>query len=780
MQIDAADLYAALPDVRATHRLPELGAPVRVFRDPWGIPHVRAGNEHDLFFAQGFVTAQDRLWHMDLDRHRALGRWAEFAGPGAVVQDKLLRAAGMGRTAKLDYEASSSEAKAMIDAYTEGVNAFLRVTEALPVEYKLLDAQPEPWESWHCLATYKIRNTLLGTFEPKVFRTRLVAALGPERVARLIRGYPSGDLLTVPPGAVYEGPELDGLEELSKAAEEANWLGEVDAGSNAWAISGDLTRSGLPLIAGDSHRALDTPSVYYQVHLSCPEFTVIGHSVPGMPGALHFSHNEYVGWGMTHGGADTQDLFIERFRDTDRGREYLFKERWHAAQVLHETILVRGSAPAPIEVTITRHGPVIAGDPRSGTAVAISDPGLIAGTDWPDAVRNAMRARSADELDEAFRRWTDRVNNYAYADVHGSFGYLHRGKIPIRPESNGWRAVPGWTGEYEWRGYIPYEELPDAKNPSEGYVVTCNQRVTDDSYPYYVGLYFAPAYRADRIRSRILETEAGTADVSAMASIHAERTSTPGLVFRAALIALKPWDARSDSALTQLRGWDGSMDRDLVAPTIYAVTRRALSRTVLQHLVGEMSDEMTSGESGPDAHVRQLNMQIVRALEARNTWLLPSGTDWDVALRQALESALDELEARLGPDMASWKWGAVHRTEPRHPLSDVRPNWEAWLEPLRVSAHGDGDTPLAGTYAATGSFAIKGLSVNRYIHDPSDWRNSRWIVPLGASGHPGSPHYADQAASWANVAYIPQLWDWEEIARTAESSQLLIPRDGAE
>ena len=385
MKITENDLRSALPDLTTTMRLPELGAAVDVYRDRWGIPHISAENEADLFFAQGFATAQDRLWHMDFDRHQALGRWSEYAGAGGIERDRLLRATGMGRTAKLDYQLASSAAKSMIDAYTAGVNAFLDTTRTLPIEYRLLDARPERWENWHCLAVYKMRNTLLGTFEPKLFLTRLAIAIGGERAANLIKGYPSGHLITVPPGAVYEGPPLDGLEELTRAAEEVNWLDESDFGSNAWSISGERTASGLPLVAGDSHRALDTPSVYYQIHLSCPEFSVIGHSVPGMPGALHFCHNEHVAWGMTYGSADTQDLFIERFRETADGREYLFKGEWREAEVLNEAIEVRGGDAVALEVTLTHHGPVIAGDPSAGVGVAISDPGLIDGSRWVDA-----------------------------------------------------------------------------------------------------------------------------------------------------------------------------------------------------------------------------------------------------------------------------------------------------------------------------------------------------------------------------------------------------------
>ncbi len=770
VKIREADLQAALPDVTSTMRFSGIHKHVDVYRDRWGIPHIKSQSENDLFFAQGFVTAQDRLWHMDADRHRALGRWAEFAGSSGVSQDRLLRAAGMGRTAKLDYEVASPEAKAMIDAYTAGVNAYLDTVQTLPIEYKILDQTPERWENWHCLAVYKIRNTLLGTFEPKLYRMRLAKMLGPEKLAELLKGYPNGHLLTVPPGEIYEGPPLEGLDELSEAAEAANWLDEVDAGSNGWSISGELTKSGLPLVGGDSHRALDTPSVYYQVHLSCPEFTVIGHAVPGMPAALHFCHNEYVAWGMTHGGADTQDLFIERFREGPDGREYLFKDQWQSAEVLNETLEVRDADAVPLEVTITHHGPVIAGNPASGIGVAISDPGLI-GSHWVDAARDAMRAKSVDDLHEAFRNWTDRVNNYAVGDVHGNFGYLHEGKIPIRSESNGWRAVPGWTGEYEWNGYIPHDELPKSINPDTGYAVTCNQRVAGHDYPYYVGLSFTPEYRARRVQAQILALEPGTATVDDMARIHAERISNPARIFTEALTGVAPLDGDSTEALALLCAWDYSMGSNCAQPLIYAKTKTYVIRFLLDHLMGEMAEELFSGAAGGDPHVRQIVVRMNQALADGDNALLPSGYSWSDVLATALQSAVMDLKAQLGDDMAEWAWGKLHRTQPQHPLVVLFPEYAELLNPPAVPTHGDGDTPLAGSYAYHNEFIATGMSVNRYIHDPSDWTNSRWIVPLGASGHPGSPHYADQAEMWANVEYIPQLWDWSQISAEAESHQ---------
>ena len=781
-KISHLDLIRSLPDVRSPKRFAALQSLVEIFRDPWGIPHIRADCEADLYFAQGFVTAQDRLWHMDYDRMRALGRWGEYVGIGAVDHDRFMRTVGMGRTARLDYETCNEESRTMLDCYTAGVNAYLESTgtkdssfgSGIPIEYHLLGCMPEPWEPWHCISVYKMRNTLLGTFEPKLLRTRLAqnqetaAAL-----ARIIKGYPHGHLVTVPPGEEWQGEPLDGLPELLKVAEEVNWLGQSDMGSNAFSVGGTRTRSGQPLVAGDSHRALDTPSVYYQVHLRCPDYSIVGYSLPGMPGIMHFCHNEYVAWGMTYGSADTQDLFIERFREVNGEREFQFKDEWRKAVVLRERLEVKGANPVDLEVTITHHGPIIAGDPVEGHGIAISDPGLLEGTPWVDAMRDAMRSRSVNELHSAFEKWNDRVNNYAVCDISGNFGYLHAGRIPVRDEANGWRAVSGHLGDNEWRGYIPHHDLPRSINPECGYVITCNQRVAQSDYPYYVGIHFAPGYRARRIQKRILELEAIT--VEDMTSILSDRVSIPARNLVGRLIRLEGVDSAFAEALSILEKWDYRMDLDRIAPTIYAEVRAQLVERMARTLFGDDGEVLLSGAAGADVHLKMVAIEVDRALLGDGDCLLDGGIGWDDLLKESLSLACRALSQKMGPDPSGWRWGEAHRTRPRHPLSDYLPEAADQLAPPSLGVHGDADTPLAGGYTAINRYDVTGLSVTRYVFDPSDWRNSKWIVPLGASGHPGSPHYIDQAKMWIEVEFVPQLWDWTEIEDKAESRQQLLP-----
>lgn len=776
--ITRAALQAALPDVTSSLHLPGLHRPVDVCRDRWGIPHIRAADEHDAFFAQGFVTAQDRLWHMDYDRRRALGRWAEWAGPAALPEDRLMRTLRLERAAKADLAVSSPAAQAMLEAYTAGVNAFLTTTRTLPIEYTVLDTTPEPWEAWHCLAVYKVRNMLMGTYEMKLWRARLALGLGPERAAALLQIAPQGTLVTTPPGEIYQGPPLECLDELTAVAAQLNGLSEVDGGSNAWVLSGARTASGLPLLAGDSHRALDTPNVYYQCHIACPTFRVSGYALPGLPGAPHFSHTDYVAWGMTHGYGDHQDLFIERFR-TQHGRlEYAYQGAWLPAEVAHERILVRGAAPVECDVIATHHGPIIAGDPRAGTGLAFSHTGTNRGTPWVDSVYQLLRARSADELEEAMREWTEPVNNVVYADVHGAYGYRYRGRIPLRPVANGWAPVPGWTGEYEWSGEIPYAAMPQARNPVAGYVVTCNQRVTPADYPYYINTYFAADYRARRITARLQALAGRPATVEDMAAMHADRVSLPAQAFVQVLAQARPTEPQVAAARELLLAWDGAMDRESVAATLYGVAKTYWVADLLQATLGRFVTEATAPAGtgrGAPTHAVHIYNRAVTAMASGDTSLLPAGQTWPGLIVSALARAVAELRQRLGDDMRAWTWGTVHHTRPRHPLSRVFPELAALFDPPQVPAGGDGDTPQQGAYGGAERFVVTMLSVNRYIFDPADWRRSRWIVPLGASGHPGSPHYADQAPLWANVETVPQLWDWDDIIAAAATRQQLVP-----
>ena len=466
--ITAQHMKAALPDMSSAVSLDGLDDAVTIYRDGLGIPHVKAATSHDAFFGQGFATSQDRLWQMEYDRRRAYGRWAEYVGPEGLEQDAMMRRFRLRSSALRDYEALDAGAKAMVDAFAEGVNAFIGSTRSLPVEYAIVGSSPERWEPWDCLAVFKVRHCMMGLFETKLWRARLVNALGAEHAASIVPGQ-QGRLLMAPPG-VEDTARLateDALEHLRAGAAAVAQMGMAEAGSNNWAVAGSRTASGKPLLAGDPHRPLDVPNVYYQNHISCPEFDAIGLSFPGAPGFPHFGHNAHVAWCVTHAQADYQDLYVERF-EPGSGARYEYRGEWLDAEIEEEMIEVRGAEPVRLTVTSTRHGPVIAGDPSSGTALTLK----YTGTDGPNptfqCVLAMLGASSVDEINEAMREWVDPSNNFVTADVHGSIAYLNRGRLPVRPMANAWLPVPGWDGLHEWEGFVPFEELVRARDPETG------------------------------------------------------------------------------------------------------------------------------------------------------------------------------------------------------------------------------------------------------------------------------------------------------------------------
>jgi penicillin amidase len=524
-------------------------------------------------------------------------------------------------------------------------------------------------------------------------------------------------------------------------------------------------------MAGDPHRGFDTPNVYYQNHLACPDFDVVGVSFPGAPGFPHFGHNPSVCWGVTHTGADYQDLFVERFKEGDPS-QYLFQDQWRRAEIHHEEIKVRGSQAVFLDVTVTHHGPIIVGKPSKGAAIAFRYTQTVEPNTSAEALLHMMKARSTQDLDRSMGQWVDPVNNFVFADIHGNIGYLTRGRVPLRPRANGWLPVPGWTGEHDWQGYIPFQEMPRSHNPEEGYIVTANQKPVSDDYPFYIGLDHAPEFRAQRITNRLKALDKATVDD--MASVHADRVSIPAQHLITAIAKVEPSTPLSQKAKDILLAWDGDMDRGSAAAAIYSAFRLHLDRGILEHLLGPLAGEAlkATGRGGP-AHVTRLRAHFISLLDKGDTSLLPPGSNWPSLMAQALDKAVTELKSRLGEDMSAWEWGKVHHTAPRHPLSLAFPEAAELLDPPSVGMGGDGDTPQSTSYSPGEPYTIASTSVLRYAYDLSDWGNSRWVVPLGSSGHPGSPHYADQVPIWSEVQLIPMLYDWQRIKAEAESHQKL-------
>ena len=771
-----------LPNLTDDVASTKIVAGATIYRDQWSIPHIYADNAYDAFFAQGYATAQDRLWQMDFDRLRCLGRSAEYIGSSALTEDALMRRRSFEQVSLADYALCSGDAKTALDAYADGVNAFIDSDDPLPYEHELLDAEPERWQPWHCILVYKVRNSAEGSFQSKLWRAKLAAEIGPEQAAKLSPGYQQGMYLTVPPGVVYQGPAENAVEELRAAVNATAPLREIDGGSNGWAVSGELTEAGVPMVGGDSHRGLEVPNVYYQVHIRTEEFDVLGHSIPGMPLVMHFAHNRYVAWGMTHGGVDTQDLFVEQLRRSDSGVEYLFKGAWLPAETRTEELRTRDGSSENIEVVETHHGPVISGSVDAGWGISLADPGSNDATPWVDAALDAMKSENADEFEDALSRWTDRVNNYPYADIHGEFGYALKGLIPIRESVNGWGPVEGWTGEHEWQGYIPDNEMPRSRNPETGWAVTCNQRVVGEDYPYFLTGSFGPDYRARRIIDHIetAKSEGNLLRVEDMAAFHGDVGTVPGMKLLTRIRQIDPetiTDNRAKVAFEILRDWDGKMSADSVGAVIYSACNDEIALNLLERCYGvDRGDFIANPDLNAVDHLRrQLKPAFFNSLErGEGEEYLGEGESVDAFLVASLTSAAKNLEQQYGA-VDAVTWSDVHITEQIHPLASVFPEAAGLLNATAIGTAGDGDVPLATGSRPSWNFRTGSGPVNRYLHDPANWSSGRWIVPLGVSGNAGSPHRHDQQQGWANVAGIPQLFEWEEIKQSASTIQRLQP-----
>lgn len=728
---------------------------VEVFRDDLGIPHVRAESVHDAFFGQGFVHAQDRLWQMTHDRYRAAGRSAELLGPPAVTADAFMRRMGLAASAREDYAAFDEATREVLDAYAEGVNAFLATGE-LPPELGLLDLEPEPWQPWDSGAVIKVRHVLMGNYGFKLWRARLLGALGADAVIGLGSADATETTVVVPvDGTAVWRADPDDLVAVGLAT-----AGPAD-GSNSWAVHGSRTASGLPLVAGDPHRGLEVPGVYYQNHVACPSFDAIGLSMPGVPGMFHFGHNASVAWCVTHAMADTQDLFVERFSSDG---DYEHRGSWLSTERRTERIDVRGADPVEIEVVRTQHGPVVFGAPRSGTAISMR----WTAADVPNTTLRALlpmlQASTVSELDDVMRWWVDPCNSFVMADTTGTIGYLHRGRVPIRSRANAWLPVPGWTGEHEWEGDIPYEDLPRLRDPDAGFIVTANNRVHDATYPHLLSIDYAAPHRARRVIERLRSIDRATGQD--MADVLADRLSLPARAVVEALADLR-WDGREAEAVDLLVSWNRSMDEDSVGACLYTAIRQAVADVLCEREPFlALANEASPDDPGPVADAFRVRMALPSLLSKREMPPLDA-VDWDEVLREGVERALDSLTGLLGGDLQQWEWGGVHRTSVAHPLSASFPSEAARLDPPGVSMGGDGDCVLCSR-AASG-LGIEHTSVARYVFDLADWDRSGWVVPLGSSGDPDSPHYADQAEAWSQVRLYPMTYSWDAIE--AEATQ---------
>ena len=855
-------IYRPLPRISGTVRAKGLRGKVEVIRDRWGIPHIYAENEEDLFFAQGYVHAQDRLWQMEVHRRLASGTLAEIAGGMALEVDRFARIIGFRRAAQADVALLDEQTRRYLEAYSQGVNTFIETHRSrLPLEFTLLWHKPAPWSPLDTAAFAKFMGWVLScNWESELLRAGLIEMLGPIRAAELEPAYPEDNPVIVPtrvscqdaateasthpsrPGRGWgrvdphkrtrfpansahfglrtltptptsfdraqdrlplrggggEQVATRFLEEYRKVARFLS-LGGAGAGSNNWVINGARSITGKPLLANDPHLPPLMPSIWYENHLvgggpsASPSsgsgrssglgLAVTGASLSGVPGVV-LGHNGRIAWGTTNAYPDVQDIYIEHLRTTPSGcPEAEFQGEWEKAQVMREEIMVRGKKKALVEeVVITRHGPIINGllgeeSPPLALRWVGHEPSLMLQS------LSFNRARNWEEFVAGLRFWSVPAQNMVYADVYGNIGYYMAGQVPIRARGLGLLPVPGWTGEYEWTGYIPFEELPQDYNPSTGYVVSANNKIVDDDYPYLLTLEPMPGYRARRIVD-LIEAK-GKLSVEDCRAMQVDLYSVPAEELIPYILALQPDDEGCRRAVEYIRCWDRCLAADSVAAAIYEVFEFQLLKLAFADKLGELADTYFGAGR---LELCPITTFLGRAAVALRGFLKEGDSAWfadgatgkaqtrEEILLLALEETVSTLRGELGDDMEEWRWGHLHQTTFTHLFGRIKPlNLLFDRGPFPTS----GDSETVWQASGTPGFPHDPVAITptyRQIIDLGDWERSVAVNSTGQSGQLDSRHYADMIELWRTGRYHPMLWDRASIEREAEGTLILLPQ----
>jgi penicillin amidase len=730
-------LRASLPQTSGRIQVAGLAAPVDIVRDAYGIPHISARSEADAWFGLGFVHAQDRLFQMEITRRVGEGRLSELLGKPGLRSDRFMRIMGVERGAEASLAALSPAAHAQLDAYAAGVNAFLADNPVLPPQLLLLRDTPEPWRPIDTLIWARLMALQLsGNWREELERAELTKTVPPELMAALWPNRAADMATTLTHlSAAYDGFAFDRL-----AAALPPPLGP-NLASNEWVVSGEHTASGKPLLVNDPHLGLTAPGQWYLARIDAPGLSLAGATAPGVPAVL-LGHNAKIAWGFTTTGADTFDLFLERTVPDDPTR-YLTPDGPQPFDTHTETIKVRGAPDETITVRTTRHGPVISDampEAASGEVLALASPAYFRPDTTAAAMFEVNRAGNWADFVAAMSGWQAPIQNVVYADVDGHIGFITPGLIPHRKAGEGWVPSPGWTGEYDWDGFVPFAELPRSFDPPIGRIVNANNRVVGDDFPVFITREWAASFRARRI-NELLDATARQ-DIYSSQTMQTDAVSIFAREVHDRLSLVKPKDDASQRALALLAAWDGSMRRDRPEPLIFNAWMRSLILAMLHDGTNyDLRD-----------YLSQRSWMVTAAFDGTSVFCKDRPGGCPEVISSALASALADLSQRLRGDFAFWRWDTLHDA----PFPDVffsRIPVLRGLVRFKVAADGDFYTVNAGATSLrdpANPYADIWGPGYRAIYDLSNLDASRFVVAPGQSGNPLSRHWGDLTALWSS------------------------------
>ena len=741
---------SGLPELNGEKSIAGLTAEARVIRDERGVPHIYASNEHDLYFLTGYVTAQERLWQMDMVRHATQGRLSELFKRDMFNTDYFLRALGMSDKSRVVLEKEDPAILATLQAYTDGVNAWIAgCGNKLPPEFKVLGYKPEQWTMIDITNIIGFIGWDLASsnLSDEINNYKLGRKLGPEKASELDANWNLVDEVVFPKFKI-DNRLIDSAMEAIGSMKKLEELGIVTlSGSNNWAVSGSRSETGKPILSNDMHLGFNVPGFWMQVHQVIPgKLNVTGVIFPGEP-FIVAGHNDRIAWGMTNLSVDDIDLFVETVDST--GNNYLYNGEWLPFRVAEQVLKMNDDSSQMRTIKYTHHGPVISGMQGIDDAVLTM---CWSGFDYSDEIRAVYllnRAGNWDEFRAALSNFRSISQNFAYADVDGNIGLNTGGGIPVR-KGTGLLPRRGDTGEYEWKGYVPFELLPSSYNPEEGFVSSANQRTVGKDYPFFISGEFSMPYRILRIREMAAEKQVlGIDDFKRMITDNHSayaKMLTP-VILKGAEALTAPGKTES-AVIEELKGWDYAMDASLMAPTLFEFIRMEMAR----QLLGDELDELYGAPLG-----RQHDFYIYTLMkEGPDEWVdnvdTPEKETMDMITARSISAAVDTLTARYGEFGENWQWGKIHTFTLEHPMGGVK-ILDRLLQ-LNSKTYGVGGSyHTVEPYAYKDNFRTNHGASERHIFNTADWDRSLTVIPTGTSGIPGSPFYLSQTDTYVNNGF---------------------------
>lgn len=775
-------LRQSLPDLSGTFRLAGLHQPVDVVRDRNAVPHIFARDADDAYFALGFLHAQDRLWQMEINRHIAAGRLSEIFGAATLDTDKFIRTLGIRQFAAATYAHFEPATRAALDAYAAGVNAFIdNHSGPLPPEFMFFGIKPEPWTPVDSIAWIKMMAwDLGGNWHFELLRLQLAKKLSNQQIAEFLPPYPGDAPVALADlHALYRDLHLD----ATKLAAIAPPSMPVGAGSNEWVVSGKRSATGKPLLANDPHLDLDAPSVWYLAQINAPDLQVTGATLPGVPFVV-LGHNARIAWGFTNTGPDVQDFFIEKTDPKDPG-QYVAPDGLRRFEIRTETIKVKGGPDVTLKVRISRHGPVLS-DVLKPAREALADD-LVLAFQWTaladddltvQAGLNLVKATDWATFRAALRDFQAPQQNIVYADVDGNIGFIAPGRIPIRKAENdlhGLAPAPGWDAKYDWDGYVPFDGLPQSFNPASGKVVTANNKIVPNQYPYFITSEWAEPYRARRIEQLIAGREVHS--IESFSQIQADVRSPMAADFLPLLLRVAPAGDQAAKAVELLRGWNAGAAANRPEPLIFEAWMRELSRLIY-------ADELGDVFAGAWQLRPVFLFNVLTNVNGQSRWcddISTAGAETcDGMIARALDLALANLRQRYGDNMSHWRWGDAHFARSIHrPFGNVGVLRDFF--DLTVATPGDIYSIDVGAFFLGDEkepFVSRHAPSLRAIYDLADLDRSLFMQSTGQSGNRLSRFYDNFVQPWANVEYFRIASKRPDIDPGAIGTLRLLPLAG--